>query len=104
MYDPAAAQQQSSAQAFELSEIPGALHMKAFATIGLGSLGSISFQHAIQALPADRPHGVAADCWVRLDDKLGLVIDSMPPEGGSVTGRFMVKQAGTWHPLTLKVG
>jgi hypothetical protein len=75
--------------------------MKAFATIGLGSLGSISFQHAIHALPADRPHGIAPDCWVRLDDKLGLVIDSMPAEG-SVTGRFMVKQAGVWHPLALK--
>jgi hypothetical protein len=78
--------------------------MKAFATIGLGSLGSISFQHAIHALPADRPHGIAPDCWVRLDDKLGLVIDSMPAEGGCVTGRLMVKQAGIWHPLSLKAG
>jgi hypothetical protein len=78
--------------------------MKAFATIGLGSLGSISFQHAIHALPADRPHGVAPDNWVRLDDKLGLVIDSMQPEGGIVAGHLMVKHAGVWHPLALKAG
>jgi hypothetical protein len=76
--------------------------MKAFATIGLGSLGSISFQHAIHALPADRPYGVPADCWVRLDEKLGLVIDSLQPEGGSVSGHFMVKQDGVWHRLALK--
>jgi hypothetical protein len=76
--------------------------MKAFATIGLGSLGSISFQHAIHALPADRPHGVSADCWIRIDEKLGLVIDSLQPEGGGFTGRFMIRQSGMWHRLSLK--
>src|SRR6185312_232072 len=55
------------------------IQMKAFATIGLGSLGSISFQHAISALPADRPHGVAPDSWVRLDEKVGLVICAQRP-------------------------
>ncbi len=75
--------------------------MKAFATIGLGSLGSISFQHAITALPADRPHGVAPDCWIRLDEKLGLVIDTTQASGGA-SGHFMVKQGGTWHRLALK--
>lgn len=44
--------------------------MRTFATFGLGSLGSIRFQHAIEALPADRPHGVASDCWIRLDESL----------------------------------
>ena len=73
--------------------------MKAFATIGLGSLGSISFQHAIHALPADRPHGVTTDCWIRLDDRLGLVIDSLQPDGGTLRGHFMVKHAGVWHRL-----
>ena len=34
--------------------------------------------------------------------KLGLVIDSLQPEGGSVTGHFMVKQDGVWHRLALK--
>jgi len=75
--------------------------MKAFATIGLGSLGSISFQHAINALPADRPHGVSTDCWLRLDERLGLVIDSLQPAGGTVAGHFMVKHSGVWHRLAL---
>lgn len=73
--------------------------MKAFATIGLGSLGSISFQHAINALPADRPHGVSADSWIRLDEKLGVVIGARRPNGAGVNGYFVVKQAGVWHPL-----
>jgi hypothetical protein len=75
--------------------------MKAFATIGLGSLGSISFQHAVHALPADRPHGVTADCWIRLDEKLGLVIDTAQ-SAGDITGHFMVKQGGMWLRLTSK--
>lgn len=75
--------------------------MKAFATIGLGSLGSISFQHAIEALPADRPYGVAPDAWIRLDEKLGLVIDSLQPAGGGISGKFMVKHGGAWHRLAL---
>jgi hypothetical protein len=73
--------------------------MKAFATIGLGSLGSISFQHAIHALPADRPHGVAADSWIRLDEKLGLVITGQRPDGAGISGYFMVRQSGMWHRL-----
>jgi len=76
--------------------------MKAFATIGLGSLGSISFQHAIHALPADRPHGIAPDCWVRLDEKLGLVIGALQPDGGGISGHFMVKHGDVWHRLTLR--
>ncbi|MEJ1961472.1 MAG: hypothetical protein WDO56_07985 [Gammaproteobacteria bacterium] len=75
--------------------------MKAFATIGLGSLGSISFQHAIHALPADRPHGVAPDCWIRLEEELGLVIDT-PQSSGGLSGHFMVKRAGMWHRLALR--
>jgi hypothetical protein len=70
--------------------------MKAFATLGLGPLGSITVQHAITALPADRPHGIAADCWLRLDEKLGLVI---MPRASGVSGYFMVKHAGAWHRL-----
>lgn len=76
--------------------------MKTFATFGLGSLGSISFQHAIHALPADRPHGIAADCWIRLDERLGLVIDGAQSAGGA-SGYFMVKQSGIWHRLALKM-
>jgi hypothetical protein len=75
--------------------------MKTFATFGLGSLGSISFQHAIHALPADRPHGIAADCWVRLDERLGLVIDTAQSAAGA-SGYFMVKQGGIWQRLTLR--
>jgi hypothetical protein len=75
--------------------------MKTFATFGLGSLGSISFQHAIHTLPADRPHGIAADCWIRLDDKLGVVIDTVQ-SAGDASGYFMVKRAGIWQRLTLR--
>ena len=73
--------------------------MKAFATIGLGSLGSISFQHAIHTLPADRPHGVAPDAWIRLDEKLGVVIASRRPNANGISGYFMVKEGGAWHRL-----
>jgi hypothetical protein len=73
--------------------------MRTFATFGLGSLGSISFQHSIHTLPADRPHGVASDCWIRLDERLGLVIDGAQSAGPS--GYFMVKQAGIWQRLAL---
>jgi hypothetical protein len=73
--------------------------MKAFATIGLGPLGSISFQHSIHTLPADRPHGVAPDAWIRLDEKLGLVLAARRPAGGALGGCFMVKQAGMWQRL-----
>jgi hypothetical protein len=73
--------------------------MKAFATVGLGSLGSISFQHAINALPADRPHGVAAEAWIRLDERLGLVIASRKPGATGIPGYFMVKESGAWHRL-----
>jgi hypothetical protein len=75
--------------------------MKTFATFGLGSLGSISFHHAVHALPADRPHGVASDCWIRLDEKLGIVVDAAQ-SAGNVSGYFMVKQAGLWQRLTIK--
>lgn len=74
--------------------------MRTFATFGLGSLGSISFHHAIHALPADRPHGIAPDGWIRLDEKLGLVIDTVQSAGG-VTGYFMVKQGDIWQRLVL---
>jgi hypothetical protein len=73
--------------------------MRTFATFGLGSLGSISFQHAIHALPADRPHGIASDCWIRLDEKLGLVVDYAQ---SGPSGYFMVKHAGAWQRLALK--
>jgi hypothetical protein len=75
--------------------------MKASATIDLGSLGSISFQHAISALPADRPHGIVPEAWIRLDERLGLVIGSRRPNAPGINGYFMVKQGGMWHPLVL---
>lgn len=74
--------------------------MRTFATFGLGSLGSISFQHAIHAFGADLPHGVAADCWIRLDENLGLVVDRTQSAG--LSGYFMVKHAGIWQRLALK--
>jgi hypothetical protein len=73
--------------------------MKAFATIGIGSLGSISFQHAVHASRADRPYGIAADSWIRLDDHLGLVITS---RGATATGYFMLRHDNVWAPLHLE--
>jgi len=74
--------------------------MKAFATIGLGSLGSISFQHAVTTSGADRPYGIGADAWLRLDDRLGLVITSTG--GAAATGYFMVKHDNVWQRLNIE--
>ena len=73
--------------------------MKAFATIALGSLGSISFQHAIHASGADRPYGIPSDSWVRLDNHLGLVITSRGP---AATGYFMLKHDNVWQRLNIE--
>jgi hypothetical protein len=73
--------------------------MKAFATIGIGSLGSISFQHAIHTSGADRPYGITADSWIRLDDHLGLVITS---RGSCATGYFMLKHDNVWQRLNIE--
>lgn len=72
--------------------------MKAFATFGLGPLGSISFQHAVHLSGAARPHGVAENNWIRLDDRLGLVIATRGQDG-AVRGYFMLRQGETWHRL-----
>jgi hypothetical protein len=73
--------------------------MKAFATIGLGSLGSISFQQAIHATGADRPYGIAADAWLSLDNHIGLVITSRSP---TATGYFMLKHDNVWTRLSIE--
>ena len=73
--------------------------MKAFATLGLGSLGSISFQHAITASGADRPYGISADAWIRLDDRLGLVVTST---GAAASGYFMIKHDNVWQRLNIE--
>ncbi len=80
--------------------------MKSFASIRLGSLGSISVQHSITS-EADRPPGVAADAWIRLEDNLGLVV--VPPHPGSAssatpvaTGHLMVRHNGYWLRLQLE--
>lgn len=75
--------------------------MKAFATIDLGPLGSVSFHHAIEATPRDLPHGVTAENWLRLDENLGLVIEPTQAQG-AFTGRFMVKRSGIWHRLSIR--
>jgi len=82
--------------------------MKSFASIRLGSLGSISVQHSITS-DADRPPGVTADAWVRLEDNLGLVV--VPPQNApasagppTASGYFMVKYNGYWMRLRLESG
>jgi hypothetical protein len=82
--------------------------MKSFASFGIGSLGSISIQHTIGAADSDRPAGISADAWIRLQDTVGIVITSrqtsatptLPPRA---TGYFVVKHDGVWlrlDPLT----
>ena len=80
--------------------------MKSFASIRLGSLGSISVQHSITS-NADRPAGIAADAWIRLEDNLGIVV--IPPQSGTASsgpavasGYLMVKHNGYWVRLQLE--
>lgn len=77
--------------------------MKSFASIRLGSLGSISLQHTITR-ESDRPPGIAPECWIRLDENLGLVVT--PPALGSAanvaTGHLMFKHNGYWLRLQLE--
>lgn len=70
--------------------------MKAFATIGLGSLGTLTFQHSVHASRPDRPHGVAPGAWLPLDENFGVVI-SRSSANGAIGGYFMVKQNGAWR-------
>jgi len=78
--------------------------MKTFATIGIGSLGSISIQHSVFSSWDERPTGVSAHDWVRVSEDLGLVITSTqrnptaerPP---CVEGYFVVRVAGAWLRL-----
>ena len=78
--------------------------MKTFATIGIGSLGSISIQHSIFSSWDDRPAGVSATDWVRVSEDLGLVITSRQrnptaERAPCVEGYFVVRVAGSWLRL-----
>ncbi len=78
--------------------------MKSFASIRLGSLGSLSIQHSISR-DSDRPPGVARDAWIRLEENLGVVIEprtSSAAGSASATGHMMVKQNGSWVRLILE--
>jgi hypothetical protein len=78
--------------------------MRSFASFGIGSLGSISIQHTIGSADSDRPAGVSAGAWLRLQDSVGIVITSrqttataaLPPRA---TGYFVVKHDGVWLRL-----
>jgi hypothetical protein len=92
--------------------------MRSFASIKLGSLGSLSIQHSISAT-ADRPPGISPDGWIRLDENLGIVVHapatatatatatptatpSRAAEPPAATGYFMVKHGGLWLRLNLE--
>ena len=83
--------------------------MRSFASIKLGSLGSLSIQHSISAT-ADRPPGISPDGWIRLDENLGIVVHapatsataSTAAEPPAATGYFMVKHGGLWLRLNLE--
>jgi hypothetical protein len=77
--------------------------LKSYASIKLGSLGSLSIQHSISA-HADRPPGVAADEWICLEENLGIVITPPQTSGSaaaSATGYMMLKRKGVWVRLDL---
>jgi hypothetical protein len=83
--------------------------MRSFASIKLGSLGSLSIQHSISAT-ADRPPGISPDGWIRLDENLGIVVDAPATSATAstaaalpaATGYFMVKHGGLWRRLNLE--
>ena len=37
--------------------------------------------------------------WIRLDEKLGVVIASRRPNTNGISGYFLVKEAGSWYRL-----
>lgn len=81
--------------------------MKSFASIKLGSLGSLSFQHSISTT-ADRPPGISPEAWIRLDENLGIVVNAPATSAATAaaapaaTGYFMVKHGGLWLRLNLE--
>jgi hypothetical protein len=84
--------------------------MRSFASIKLGSLGSLSFQHSISAT-ADRPPGISPDAWIRLDENLGIVVNAPATSAATAvtaaappaaSGYFMVKHGGLWMRLHLE--
>ncbi len=81
--------------------------MRSFASIKLGSLGSLSFQHSISA-SADRPPGIAPDAWIRLDENLGIVVNAPATPAATAaaapaaTGYLMVKHGSEWMRLNLE--
>jgi hypothetical protein len=78
--------------------------MRSFATIGIGSLGSISIQHTMRLSASERPPGIVSDAWIRIEEDVGIVITSrqlaatttLPP---CATGYFMVRHGGFWLRL-----
>lgn len=86
--------------------------MRSFASIKLGSLGSLNIHHSISS-GSDRPAGVAADAWIRLEENLGLVITA--PHGANASaaaaasgtppaasGYLVFKHNGFWMRLNLE--
>ena len=75
--------------------------MRAFATIGVGSLGSISIQHTMCSVAPELPPGIWAEAWIRIDENRGIVITlshtvAAAPLAELETGYFMVRDSGVW--------
>lgn len=80
--------------------------MRSFASFRLGPLGSFSVHHSISS-ESDRPPGVSAERWIRLEENLGIVV--IPPAAGSASsgtpvasGQLMLKHNGYWLRLQLE--
>jgi hypothetical protein len=78
--------------------------MRTFATVGIGSLGSITVQHSVRSSASDRPPGIPQSAWIRLEEDAGIVITSAESAVGAAlppcaTGYLMVRHGGCWLRL-----
>lgn len=84
--------------------------MKRFAFASIAVLLAVCSYATLSASAADRPQGVAAENWIPVSDRLGIVLvesgrtvvvssgaDLQPPTGGY----FMVKGHGAWSRLVV---
>ena len=75
--------------------------MRAFATIGVGSPGSISIRHTMCSVAPELPRGIWTEAWVRIDENHGIVITlshtvATAPLAELESGYFMVRDSGVW--------
>jgi hypothetical protein len=90
--------------------------MKVLASLSLALLVAlVAIPHAFGQRAADRPPGVAANSWVSINENLGIVLGSSPPDAKPQVpmnpqtlllappsnGYFMVRRADHWTRLVV---